>query len=105
MNERRRSTRRRTYLGGQAAFEKPSVTDECVVRDLSPEGARIRFSGSTPIPDAFVLTIHGGGEARLARIVWRDGRQAGVAFQAAAAAAPQAARAIDQPAECDRGTP
>jgi len=95
MSERRQSARRRVYLGGRAAFEKPNAIDECLVRDLSPGGARITFSGSTPIPDAFALTIRDSVEARPVRVVWRDGLEAGVAFQAGAIdGLPQARRRI-----------
>jgi hypothetical protein len=76
MSERRQSARRRTYLGGRASYEKPVSSDECLVRDRSPGGARIEFSGSTPIPDAFDLTIRDSGETRSVRVVWRDGLQA-----------------------------
>ena len=95
MSEQRQSPRRRTYLGGCATVERPASTDECLVRDLSSGGARIVFSGSTPIPDAFVLTIPNTGDTRAVRIVWRDGLQAGVAYGGAedAAGAPPAENA------------
>ena len=102
MSERRQSARRRVYLGGRAAFEQPNAIDECLVRDLSPGGARITFSGSTPIPDAFALTIRDIGEARAVRVVWRDGIEAGVAYQAGASdGLPQARRRIRR-LEADR---
>ena len=102
MSERRQSVRRRTYLGGCASFEKPASSDECLVRDRSPGGVRIVFSGSTPIPDAFDLTIRESGETRSVRVVWRDGLQAGVAYQSAAPPfAPEAARRIRR-LEADR---
>ena len=95
MSERRQSARRRTYLGACASYEKPVSSDECLVRDRSPGGARIVFSGSTPIPDAFGLTIRESGETRSVRVVWRDGLQAGVAYESAApSVAPEAARQI-----------
>lgn len=102
MSERRQSVRRRTYLGGCASYEKPVSSDECLVRDQSPGGARIVFSGSTPIPDAFDLTIRESGETRSVRVVWRDGLQAGVAYESAAPPfAPEAARQIRR-LEADR---
>jgi hypothetical protein len=93
MNERRRSRRRRVYLGARAAYDKPWSTDACLVRDLSPGGARIACSGSTPIPNAFGLTICGRGETRGVRVVWRKDLQVGVAYEAPALA-PEAARRI-----------
>ena len=41
MSERRQSARRRAYLGGRASYEKPVSSDECLVRDRSPGGARL----------------------------------------------------------------
>ena len=102
MSERRQSARRRTYLGACASYEKPVSSDECLVRDRSPGGARIVFSGSTPIPDAFDLTIRDSGETRAVRVVWRDGLQVGVAYESAALPfAPEAARRIRK-LEADR---
>ncbi len=103
-SERRQSARRRTYLGGRASYEKPVSSDECLVRDRSPGGARIVFSGSAPIPDAFNLTIRDGGETRSVRVVWRDGLQVGVAYESAAHPfAPEATRQIRK-LEADRET-
>jgi hypothetical protein len=102
MSERRQSARRRTYLGGRASYEKPVSSDECLVRDRSPGGARIEFPGSTPFPNAFDLTIRDGGETRSVRVVWRDGLQVGVAYESAALPfAPEAARRIRK-LEADR---
>lgn len=102
MSERRQSTRRRTYLGGRANYEKPISSDECLVRDCSPDGARIEFSGSTLIPDAFDLTIRDSGETRRVRVVWRDGLQVGAAYESAARPlTPEVARRIHQ-LEADR---
>ena len=101
-SERRQSVRRRTYLGGRATYEKPVSSDECLVRDRSSGGARIEFSGSTPFPDAFDLTIRDSGEKRSVRVVWRDGLRAGVAYESAALPfAPEAARQIRK-LEADR---
>jgi hypothetical protein len=102
MIERRQSARRRTYFGGRASYEKPISSDECVVRDRSRDGAQIEFSGATPVPDRFELTIRESGETRRVRVVWRDGFRVGVAYETAAPAfAPEAARRI-QKLEADR---
>jgi hypothetical protein len=102
MSERRRSVRRRTYLGGCASYEKPISSDECLVRDRSPGGVRVEFSGSTPVPDAFDLTIRDSGETRKVRVVWRDGLQVGAAYESPALPfAPDVARRIRK-LEADR---
>ena len=102
MSERRQSARRRTYLGGCASYQKPGSSAECLVRDRSPGGARIVFSGSTPIPNVFDLTIRDSGETRSVRVAWRDGLQAGVAYESAVLPfAPEATRQIRK-LEADR---
>lgn len=102
MGERRQSTRRRTYLGGEASFEKLATRDLCLVRDLSTGGARVVLSGSTLMPNAFDLTIRESGETRQVQVIWRDGLQLGVAYEfAATPIAPAAARRIRQ-LEADR---
>lgn len=102
MSERRKAARRRTYLGGRASYEKPVSSDECLVRDRSPGGARIEFSGATPVPDAFDLTIRDSGETRRVRVVWRDGLRVGVAYESAELpSAAEAARRIHK-LEADR---
>lgn len=102
MSERRQSTRRRTYLGGRACFEKLAASDSCLVRDLSEGGARVVLSGSTPMPNAFDLTLRESGEERRVQVIWRDGLQLGVAYESTAAPfAPEAARRIRR-LEADR---
>jgi hypothetical protein len=80
MTERRRMPRGRTYLGTQIAFNRRSSTLDCLMRDRSEDGGRIVFSGPTPIPHEFDLTIQRDGLSRRARVVWRLEREAGVAF-------------------------
>lgn len=95
MDERRKTRRGRTYLGALVSFDRPRCTDDCVVRNLSAEGARVLFSGSTLIPDEFDLTLRETGETRRARVVWRNDREAGLSLAPPDAASPaQAARRI-----------
>lgn len=80
VEERRKTIRARTYLGGRITFDKPSSIDDCLVRNLSQDGAKIVFSGSTMTPNEFDLTIPEKGGVRRARIVWRRAMEAGVTF-------------------------
>ena len=57
MEERRKTHRDRTYLGGQIAFDDRCCIADCLVRNLSPGGAKIVFSVSATIPDEFDLAI------------------------------------------------
>jgi hypothetical protein len=80
MLDRRKLHRGRTYLGGRIAFNNRSSTFDCLVRNLSQDGARIVFSDAAILPGEFDFTIHRKGESRRARIVWRDETQAGILF-------------------------
>ena len=80
MLDRRKLHRDRTYLGGRIAFNNRCSTFDCLVRNLSQDGAKIAFSDSATVPSEFDVTIHRKGESRRARIVWRDETQAGIRF-------------------------
>jgi PilZ domain len=80
MQERRKTIRNRTFLGGVVAFNKRSSTLDCVVRNFSPEGARIVFDAAVTLPDEFDLEIRQKERAFRARTIWRGETEAGVAF-------------------------
>jgi DNA modification methylase len=82
MQERRRIPRTRTYLGGLVAFNERCSTMECLVRNMSPDGAKLVFGGTVEIPAEFDIMIRKRGESRRARIVWRQETEAGVTFPA-----------------------
>lgn len=80
MQKRRKHQRRRTYLRGQAAFGQRYCAINCLVRNLSCDGARLLFSDHVFIPDEFDLMIPLKGDSRRARIVWRYQANVGVQF-------------------------
>lgn len=77
---RRKHQRRRTYLGAQAAFGQRYCAINCVVRNLSHNGARLAISNHALVPDEFDLMIPHKGDSRRARIVWRCQANVGVQF-------------------------
>src|SRR4051794_10398275 len=85
MQERRKTIRNRTYFGGVLAFNKRSSTMDCIVRNFSPEGARIAFKTAVTIPEEFDLEIRQKERAFRARLIWRRAQEAGVAFLGASA--------------------
>lgn len=80
MEERRNAHRGRTYLGGRVSFNNRCSTADCLVRNLSPNGAKIVFASPATIPSEFDLTIARKGDSRRTRIVWRGELEAGVMF-------------------------
>jgi hypothetical protein len=83
MQERRKSTRRRTFLGGVLAFQGRYATLDCTIRNLSEAGARIAINGSAILPDEFDFTITRNDRAFRARVVWRNTEAAGLALAGA----------------------
>jgi hypothetical protein len=83
MQDRRGSVRRRTYLCGRIAFNNRCSTVDCVVRNLSHNGAMIEFAEPMLPPGEFDFCIVGKGENRRGRLIWRDGSRIGVVTQRA----------------------
>ena len=82
MDERRHGTRSRAYLGGVIAFNDASSSSalDCVVRDISPDGASLRLESLSGVPREFEIFIPRLGEKLRARLVWQDDDEAGVLF-------------------------
>jgi len=56
-----------------------SVLD-CVVRDLTNRGARIRISNALELPDTVSMTFDNGRTCRPCRLAWRTLDETGVEF-------------------------
>jgi hypothetical protein len=79
MSERRTESRRRTLLGGRLAADRLTTRD-CLVRDLTVQGARLKCR-TTGLGDDVTLEIPSiDGFRRDARIVWRRLEDCGVVF-------------------------
>jgi hypothetical protein len=82
-SEKRRFPRARRLRRGSCVFNNATSTLDVVVRNIAPEGARIAGHELFCLPHTFELRIldeTGGYSARMARIVWRDSSNAGLAF-------------------------
>jgi hypothetical protein len=80
MIERRQVQRGRTFLGGSIEFGHPGFTIECVVRDMSPNGAKLIFSDAISVPNEVDLVIARHGRTHRSHFVWRRGSEAGISF-------------------------
>lgn len=49
----------------------------CVVSDQSPNGIKVTLQSTEDVPDAFVLTFDGTGEALVCDAAWRKADQIG----------------------------
>ncbi len=80
MQDRRRASRIRSYLGARITYDRGQFSVDCLVRNQSPDGALVILSAAVMLPDAIDLFVLRTGTTRHARIVWRSGDRAGLAF-------------------------
>ena len=78
--EGRRARRQRVLLPGKIVFEQARRTVDCMIRDLSPEGARLRLLGPEMLPDCFYVIDFRQGAAFEAVVEWRRPSELGVKF-------------------------
>jgi hypothetical protein len=75
----RATPRSRTLKSGTIAFNRAAGID-CVVRNLSDQGACLEVTSPLGIPDDFTLVIKPDNLFRACQIVWRSARRIGVRF-------------------------
>jgi hypothetical protein len=82
MKERRTVARQKSFLQGRIYFNNRRSSVDCLIRDISEQGARLKFSGAVATPDVVELYIPHKDETYRAKILWRIGEQVGVSFGA-----------------------
>ena len=80
MVERRAVSRQRSFLQGRIYFNHRRSSLDCLIRDYSEHGARLKFSEAANVPDAIELYIPNKEEIHRARVEWRAGNEMGVSF-------------------------
>ena len=77
--EKRTTPRSRILKSGTISFDLAAGID-CVVRNISDEGACLEVTSPLGIPDEFTLVIKSDNLLRTCQIVWRSARRIGVRF-------------------------
>jgi hypothetical protein len=81
MLDRRQSARDKVIYGGVAEIGERGASRECVVRNISENGAHLEFGNDFELPkDTMLLTIARKGRSFLAKIIWLRDNFVGVAF-------------------------
>ena len=81
MLERRQSARDKVIYGGVAEMGEHGGSRNCLVRNISENGARLEFCENVRLPkEPLRLTIARKGRSFLARIIWWRDNFVGVAF-------------------------
>jgi len=76
-----RERRARALLNATISTFDNALSTPCLVNNISNSGARITISESIPLGAEFKISIPQRGITCVARQVWRQGDQLGVAFQ------------------------
>ena len=88
--ERRRTARQKSFLRGMVYFNNRRSVADCLIRDISPYGARLIFSDTVTTPDTLDLYIPQKEQTLRAHVIWRIGHDVGVAFPQATQSEPAA---------------
>jgi hypothetical protein len=81
MDDKRSTPRLRSFLKGRVLFNGGQNSLDCLIRDISPTGARLELSASVTLPDRFDLYLPHREETCKVHSQWRRGTQLGVAFE------------------------
>jgi hypothetical protein len=79
MAEGRKYPRTRVLKGAKIVLGATSVLD-CVVRDLTNGGARIRIPNAANLPQEVAITLDGGRTCRPCHVAWRTLNETGLQF-------------------------
>jgi hypothetical protein len=79
MEERREELRHRVLKPAQITWGSGAALD-CVIRNISGQGACLEVASPLGIPPNFTLMLDNNRSKRECRIVWRTERRIGVAF-------------------------
>src|SRR5918997_1246445 len=80
MQNKRKERREATTWPGRIAYDRGAQLRECIVRDISKDGARLTLANVRTLPAEFELLILTTGEIFQAVAKWRRGREIGVYF-------------------------
>jgi hypothetical protein len=80
VNERRRHPRQKSFLQGRIFYNNRRSSVDCLIRDYSDSGARLKFSEAITVPEVMELHVPNRDEMYRARVEWRNGNEMGVSF-------------------------
>ena len=79
-SESRSGQRRRMLKQGQIVTNLGHSTVDCLVRDISVGGARLKVENGLAVPGQFDLLLVTENSRAPAQVVWRKGTEVGVRF-------------------------
>ena len=79
-SERRKEDRKRVLKGGKVFYKNYSVSMDCLIKDESSTGMKIKLDPNYALPNAISLLNRKDGTLADAKIVWKHGDQVGLEF-------------------------
>jgi hypothetical protein len=79
-HRQRRQERSRLVQAAKLRSSNGGPAISCMIRDISPDGARLRVPLGFDVDGDILVTSLAIGQDRAARIVWRDASSIGIAF-------------------------
>lgn len=103
MTEQRKAPRQKSLLRGYVYFGNSPNAVECIVRDISEIGARLKFQYPPAAVEVLDLHIPVKGQKPHANVRWQQNDEIGVVFASvsALAAPPSSTVAAPQPPEAE----
>jgi hypothetical protein len=80
MEERRHAPRHRTFLQGRVFYNNRRQSADCIIRELTDDGARLSFTDPVALPHAFELHIPNRDQTLRVETAWNHGTDVGVSF-------------------------
>jgi hypothetical protein len=80
IKEKRRSDRQRHFLRGFIRTPQSDAIIDCIVRDVSQTGAKLRFRCPPQITEVFELHVPAKGQIVQSKLVWSDDCEVGISF-------------------------
>ncbi|MGE3871128.1 MAG: PilZ domain-containing protein [Pseudorhodoplanes sp.] len=82
VTERRKHSRGKSFLQGRVYYNGRRSSADCIVRDITETGARLKFADSPMVPEVFELHVPNKQESFRAHVIWNHGSEIGVMFEA-----------------------
>ncbi len=73
--------RHKTLFKGRIYFNNRPASMDCIVRDVTANGARLEFSENVTLPELFELYLPNKDEYFRAPVIWRRGSQLGISWK------------------------
>jgi len=80
IEDRRQHPRHRTFLQGRVFYNNRRSSADCIIRELTDDGARLSFTDRVTLPHAFELHIPNRDQTYRVETVWNHGEEVGVTF-------------------------